>query len=68
MQSEADVSTIERQPTSQALGSTSGSRRLLMLAQTDIWGLQEISAARRLVAWAALAITLAIALMLAMGY
>ena len=39
-----------------------------MLAQTDIWGLQEISVARRLVAWAALAITLAIALLLAMGY
>ena len=60
--------SIEQQPTSQALGSASGSRRLLSLAQTDIWGMQEISAARRLVAWVALAITVAIALMLGLGY
>ena len=68
MQSEADAVRIEQHSTSQAIGSGTGSRRLLVWAQTDIWGLQEISATRRLAAWVALAITFAIALLLAMGY
>jgi hypothetical protein len=69
MQSEADAVRIEQHSTNQAVGSgDAGSRRMLLWAQTDLWGLQEMSVTRRLIAWAALAITFAVALLLAMGY
>lgn len=51
----------------EAGGGTSGSRRLLTWSQMDIWASTEVSVARRLGAWVALSVTLAMAVLLLLG-
>jgi hypothetical protein len=68
MASKVDPMPIEQHSSSEVSGGAPSSRRLLLLAHTDIWGAGEVSAGRRLMAWLALGITLLIAVMLALGY
>jgi hypothetical protein len=68
MESKVDQVLIEQHSSSEAGGGTPSSRRLLVIAHTDLWGAGEVSAARGLCAWVALSITLLIAVMLALGY
>jgi hypothetical protein len=49
-------------------GGIPSSRRLLDWAQTDVWGTGDVSATRQLAAWIALATTVAIMVLLALGY
>ena len=59
---------IEQHSSSEVGGGIPSSRRLLEWAQTDVWGSGEVSATRQLAAWIALAITVLIMLLLALGY
>ena len=69
MASEVDGALIEQQSSTQAIGPAfSGSRRWLELVQTDLWGMEEVSAARRLAALVALSVCLAVLVLLVLGY
>jgi hypothetical protein len=48
-------------------GGIPSSRRLLMFAKMDLWAQTEVSPSRRLAAWVALSITVAITMILLVG-
>jgi hypothetical protein len=68
MRTKVDSMLIEQHSSSEVGGGIPSSRRLLVRAQTDVWGAGEVSVTRQLAAWIALAITLAIMVLLALGY
>jgi hypothetical protein len=68
MPSKVDAVFIEQHSSSEVGGGIPSSRRLLDWTQIDVWGTGEVSAARQLTAWVALAITIAIMVLLALGY
>ena len=49
-------------------GGIPSSRRLLEWAQIDVWGSGDVSPTRQLAAWIALSVTVAIMVLLALGY
>ena len=59
---------IEQHSSSEVGGGIPSSRRLLALAQFDVLGSGEVSPTRQLGAWIALAITIAVMFVLALGY
>jgi hypothetical protein len=66
MATKVEPMLIEQHSSSEVGGGIPSSRRLLALAQID--GTGEVSPARQLAAWIALGITLAIMVLLAIGY
>jgi hypothetical protein len=59
---------IDEHSSIEVSGGIPSSRRLLVIAQMDLWARTEVSPARRLAAWCALSITFAISMMLLLGY
>jgi hypothetical protein len=68
MATKVEPMLIEQHSSSEVGGGFPSSRRLLSLAQIDVLGNGEISPARQLGAWIALAVTIAIMFVLALGY
>ena len=68
METKVEPMLIEQHSSSQVGGGIPSSRRLLTLAQIDVLGNGEVSPTRQLGAWIALAVTVAVMLVLALGY
>jgi hypothetical protein len=70
MPTKVDALLIEQHSSSEVEvgGGIPSSRRLLVWAQMDVWGTGDVSPTRQMAAWIALAITVAIMVLLALGY